>query len=102
MVSASGLRGSAWLLRVNGGSPLQVQGVARLGIEFLGSRFFVELGFSFYWCGVCRWILLPRRRVDGRLCRLSGRVLFFLTSNLLFAVHDLFSRLDSIRSRHLL
>ncbi|KAH0827274.1 hypothetical protein HID58_090587 [Brassica napus] len=39
---------------------------------------------------------------DGRLCRLSGRVLFLLTSNLLFAVHDLFSRLDSIRSRHLL
>ncbi|CAN7044385.1 unnamed protein product, partial [Brassica rapa subsp. trilocularis] len=69
---------------------------------------FRELGFSFYWCGVCRWILLPRRRVvarglkDGRLCRLSGRVLFLLTSNLLFAVHDLFSRLDSIRSRHVL
>ncbi|CAN6913867.1 unnamed protein product, partial [Brassica oleracea] len=39
---------------------------------------------------------------DGRLCRLSGRVLFLLASNLLFAVHDLFSRLDSIRSRHLL
>ncbi|CAN7124864.1 unnamed protein product, partial [Brassica rapa subsp. narinosa] len=63
---------------------------------------FRELGFSFYWCGVCRWILLPRRRVDGRLCRLSGRVFFLLTSNLLFAVHDLFSRLDSIRSRHVL
>ena len=36
--------GSAWLLRVNGGSPLQVQGVARLGIEFLGSRCFVSSG----------------------------------------------------------
>ncbi|CAN6861424.1 unnamed protein product, partial [Brassica oleracea] len=45
---------------------------------------------------------LARCLKDGRLCRLSGRVLFLLTSNLLFAVHDLFSRLDSIRSRHLL
>ncbi|KAF2571123.1 hypothetical protein F2Q70_00005021 [Brassica cretica] len=45
---------------------------------------------------------LARGLKDGRLCRLSGRVLFLLTSNLLFAVHDLFSRLDSIRSRHLL
>ncbi|CAF2112241.1 unnamed protein product [Brassica napus] len=45
---------------------------------------------------------LARSLKDGRLCHLSGRVLFLLTSNLLFAVHDLFSRLDSIRSRHLL
>uniref|UniRef100_M4ECQ8 Uncharacterized protein n=1 Tax=Brassica campestris TaxID=3711 RepID=M4ECQ8_BRACM len=44
VASASGLRGSAWLLRVNVGSPLQVQGVARLGIEFLGSRCFVSSG----------------------------------------------------------
>ncbi|WZZ05213.1 hypothetical protein YC2023_091134 [Brassica napus] len=55
----------ALLLRVNGGSPLQIQEVVRLGIEFWGSRCFVELRLSPYWRGVCRWILLPRRRVVG-------------------------------------
>ena len=113
--------GSEWLLWVNGGLPLQVQGVVRLEIKFLGSRCFTELGFSLYWCGVCRWILLPRRRVVGLsrfgaqaqwlarglkdvrcLCHLSGRMLRLLTSNLFFAVRDMFSRLDNIWSRHLL
>ncbi|KAH0878073.1 LOW QUALITY PROTEIN: hypothetical protein HID58_065467 [Brassica napus] len=39
---------------------------------------------------------------DGRLCHFSGRMLCLLTLNLFFLVCDLFSRLDSIRSRHLL
>ncbi|CAH8383296.1 unnamed protein product [Eruca vesicaria subsp. sativa] len=33
-------------------------------MEFSALRF-VELGFSSSWRGVCRWILLPRRRVVG-------------------------------------
>ncbi|KAG5378664.1 hypothetical protein IGI04_026506 [Brassica rapa subsp. trilocularis] len=47
----------ALLLRVNGGSPLQIQEVVRLGIEFWGSRCFVELRLSPYWHGVCRRVV---------------------------------------------
>ena len=102
-----------------GGSLLLLHGVTRLGMEVLGSLWFVKLGYSssLAWCvlvdpfitaagcgfeyavGWCLSFVAGSRKVllaglrGGHLCRLSGHVLCLLTFGPPFAVPVLSSYL---------